>query len=81
MTTYRAMWPITDTDYNFAELVADADEELASMTSAEGVVLFGPVHWSIAETDDLPGWRATPTVLVAEAPAERLTIPARARAA
>jgi len=59
-----------DPDATYDEMVNTAAAELPALAAATGAHLTGWPHWSIQETGDLPGWRDTPTVLVAEAWAE-----------
>lgn len=71
--TFRAMWPIEDPELSYDDAVNTAALLLDDLARKCGARLVGWAHWSVQETDDLPGWRETPTVVVAEAPAEPIT--------
>ena len=70
MTTFRAIWPITDETVGYAALCKQAQSELPLLIAQAKARLTHPGRFSIAPSDKVPGsGRITSAVLVYEAPA------------
>ena len=70
MTTFRAIWPITDETRGYATLCKEAESELPLLIGQARARLTAPGRFSIAPSDRVPGsGRTTPAVLIYEAPA------------
>ncbi len=71
MTVFRAIWPITDETVPYDELIVAARAEVPTLVNRAHARLAGPIRFHLARSVDVPGsGRVTPSVLVAEAPAE-----------
>lgn len=81
MTTFKAIWPITDQTQSLDELIAVATPEVPTLASRAHARITSRGRFTIARSIDVPGsGRATPTVLVYEAravemPARRYWLP------
>ena len=71
--TFQAMWPITDPERPTHWLIAEAIDDLPMLAARAHAELSGPLTWSIRPSWAVPGsGRVTETVLICEAPAERM---------
>lgn len=73
MSTFRAIWPITDHRVSWFELCKAAREEVPILAGQASARIVGPGRFSIADSRNIPGsGRITENVLIYEAPARAI---------
>lgn len=69
MTTFQAVWPITDQTLPFADLVAEAEQDLPAVATRHGATITGPAVFKVVDGRTQPGSQGAAQCVVATAPA------------
>ncbi|MBP3044867.1 hypothetical protein KKR91_01245 [Arthrobacter jiangjiafuii] len=73
MTTFRAVWPITDPGMNSADLIREAAHDLPSVAARHRVRITGTAHFQVRNGRNVQGSQGAAYVVVCNVPAEAVS--------
>lgn len=72
MTTFRAVWPITDTEAWPGDLIAEAAQDLPHIAARHRVRITGTPRFHIRDGRNTPGSQGAAHVITCDVPAEAI---------